>query len=192
MKYKVIVFDFFGVMSTVVAPRWFKEYFADDAITEIKKKYVQPSDAGTITEGDFFNEVSYLVPKTPAAIRGEWMDMVSINTDLVAYIKTLRNSYKTALCSNSPSLFLRDIMKKNELDGLYDSIIISGEVHIIKPDPAIFKLVLNTFDAEPHEAIFIDDSPRNVAGAKALGMNSFIFSGVEKLKADLASIGVVA
>lgn len=56
-----------------------------------------------------------------------------------------------------------------ELDQL-DMVMMSNEVHLLKPDPDIYRLVLQMMDTPPEQAIFIDDSHENVAAAEALGI----------------------
>jgi 2-haloacid dehalogenase len=67
---------------------------------------------------------------------------------------------------------------------------VSGDVKLIKPDPAIYKLHAKTFDLDPAATIFIDDSLPNVLGARSCGWKAEHFTGVEKWKADLARHGV--
>ena len=62
------------------------------------------------------------------------------------------------------------------MDGAFDEIVISCEIHMIKPDPAIFHYTLDKLRIDPQEAIFIDDRSVNVEGAQALGMHAFQFS----------------
>jgi putative hydrolase of the HAD superfamily len=56
-----------------------------------------------------------------------------------------------------------------ELDEL-DLVIMSSEVHLLKPDPEIFELALELLDVPPQNALFVDDSAVNVAAAHALGI----------------------
>ncbi len=72
----------------------------------------------------------------------------------------------------------------------FDDIVLSGEVGIAKPDPAVYRLVCDRNEMEPSEAVFLDDSPTNVAGAHAVGMPAFSFTGAEQARADLRSVGL--
>ena len=51
-------------------------------------------------------------------------------------------------------------------------VVVSGRVKLIKPDPAIFELLLNQFTLKADESIFIDDNAANIATAKSLGFKT--------------------
>ncbi len=75
----------------------------------------------------------------------------------------------------------------SELEG----IVISGDVGVTKPDPAIFEHCRDRFAFEHHQAVFIDDSPANVDAAAALGWSALRFDSPERLRDDLARLGLV-
>ena len=59
----------------------------------------------------------------------------------------------------------------DDLAETFDAIVISGEVGLRKPDPAIYRLVLDKLDVQPARAAFVDDAPVNIEAADALGMH---------------------
>ena len=59
----------------------------------------------------------------------------------------------------------------------FDGVLISGREGIKKPDPRIFTLLLDRFGLQPDAAVYIDDSPRNVAAAEACGIRAVHFDG---------------
>ncbi|WP_159947112.1 HAD family phosphatase [Rhizobium sp. 18065] len=71
-------------------------------------------------------------------------------------------------------------------------VTVSGEIGLIKPDVAIYDKHAGDFGLEPAQTVFIDDSYANVEGARAAGWQAVHFTGAEKLKADLAALGVAA
>jgi 2-haloacid dehalogenase len=71
-----------------------------------------------------------------------------------------------------------------------DGILISGEVKVGKPDPAIFREFLRRFDLIASNTVYIDDSQANVTAAAALGMIAFRFSDADHLRVDLRSVGL--
>jgi 2-haloacid dehalogenase len=68
----------------------------------------------------------------------------------------------------------------------FESILVSAEVGLIKPDPAIFRLLLERIGRAPAECIYIDDNPKNVASAGALGFDAIAFQSAPQLRAALA------
>jgi 2-haloacid dehalogenase len=71
-------------------------------------------------------------------------------------------------------------------------VTVSGEVRVIKPDPVIYELHAESFGLEPAATLFIDDSEKNVEGARAAGWQAVHFRGTDQLKSDLASFRLAA
>ena len=69
-------------------------------------------------------------------------------------------------------------------------VTVSGEVGLIKPDRAIYDRHAATFGLEPSATIFIDDSQKNVDGAKAAGWQAVLFTGADRLERDLQALGI--
>lgn len=57
---------------------------------------------------------------------------------------------------------------------LFDGIVISGECHLIKPDPAIFSYILDKYNLDPSECVFIDDQKINVDAARSCGIYAIL------------------
>ena len=73
----------------------------------------------------------------------------------------------------------------------FDGMVVSGDEKLIKPDPAIFHLLLERHDIDPKHALYIDDAPRNVDAAKALGMRAHLFRGAPELERELRMVGLL-
>ena len=74
---------------------------------------------------------------------------------------------------------------------LFEDVVVSGEERVAKPDPAVFRLVLDRFALEPGRTVFVDDSPRNVAAAADAGLVALRFHGADPLRADLVRLGLL-
>ena len=66
--------------------------------------------------------------------------------------------------------------------------IFSHEVGVRKPDLRIYKLALKTAGVAASEAVFIDDKPKNLVPAKALGMKVILFQSADQLQQVLTKI----
>jgi len=73
---------------------------------------------------------------------------------------------------------------------LLDGVVVSGSEGIAKPDPQIFRLIANRFDFDPERAVFIDDSPVNVAASEAVGFHGIQFTDAGELRAKLIALGL--
>ncbi len=74
---------------------------------------------------------------------------------------------------------------------LLDGIVISGDVKLIKPDPAIFQTLLNKIGHKAEECVFIDDHLPNVKAAQALGFIAIQFQSPEQLERELHQLGIL-
>ena len=73
----------------------------------------------------------------------------------------------------------------------FRDIIVSGEVKLLKPDPAIYWLALDRFGLKPAEALFVDDRKINVEGAEAVGMKAHLFIDADGLRRRLKAEGLL-
>jgi len=71
-----------------------------------------------------------------------------------------------------------------------EAVLVSGEVGLAKPDPAIYELLVDRFALDPARTVFTDDSPPNVASAAALGLLALHFTDADRLRSDLAGLGL--
>ena len=73
----------------------------------------------------------------------------------------------------------------------FRGIVVSGEVKLLKPDPAIYWLALDRFRLRPAETLFVDDRAINVEAARAVGMKAHLFAGADDLEARLRAEGLL-
>lgn len=108
-----------------------------------------------------------------------------LDRPLVELIRSLRPRYKIGLLSNNfPSL--RRLLREHwHIEDAFDSIVISAEVHLLKPDPRIYSLALEQLGILPGEAVFVDDFRYNLTGAQAVGMQTVHFKNSLQTQADL-------
>ena len=76
--------------------------------------------------------------------------------------------------------------------GWFRDVVISGEVGVIKPDPSIFRLLLERHALDPTRTAYVDDSDANVSVAERLGMIAIRFKGPGALRTDLTRLGLLA
>lgn len=73
---------------------------------------------------------------------------------------------------------------------LLDGKVVSGDECLIKPDPAIFRLLLDRYGLEAGESIFVDDNRANVEAASGVGMKGLRFVSADQLREDLRALGI--
>ena len=73
----------------------------------------------------------------------------------------------------------------------FDGVVRSGEERTRKPFPEIYQVLLNRFKVNPSEAVFIDDSLRNIKGAEAIGIAGIHFQSPQQLLQDLKQSQII-
>jgi 2-haloacid dehalogenase len=69
--------------------------------------------------------------------------------------------------------------------------VVSGQVRALKPDPAIYRALIDTHAIDPHRAVFIDDVPANAAAATEHGIHGIHFTTPEALRRELVTLGLL-
>ena len=73
----------------------------------------------------------------------------------------------------------------------FDGIVVSGEERLLKPDPRLFRCLLERYDIAPGRAVFIDDNRHNVDAAVALGVHGIQFHSPAQLRDELVGLGLL-
>ncbi|MGB0384210.1 MAG: HAD family hydrolase [Ardenticatenaceae bacterium] len=73
----------------------------------------------------------------------------------------------------------------------FEVIVLSGKVKLVKPDPAIYDVLLKRSNRSPQECLFIDDSYKNIAAARELGFHAIHFQSPHQLRSELREMGVL-
>jgi epoxide hydrolase-like predicted phosphatase len=121
------------------------------------------------------------------SFRREYFSGDRLDEELVGLIEELRGRYKIGLLSNAPDRLETWLAEEWGITDLFDAVVYSAKVHLVKPDPSIFRIILERLDVAPPEAVFIDDYPPNVDAALRLGMQAIRFTSTEALRHDLRS-----
>ena len=119
---------------------------------------------------------------------GRWTEMLKGPIpESVEILRQLKDSgkYKLyALTNWQAGLFDIALVRYNFLHW-FDGRVVSGEEKMRKPFPEFYQRLLDRYHVKPSEALFIDDSLRNVKAAETLGIDSIHFTSPQQLKAEL-------
>ncbi len=192
---KAIIFDFGRVISAQKPASLFRGYEDELGLSPgVLNRVMFGSDAwqetlvGRKTADDYWREIGpALGLRTPdeiEAFRRRYHADEAINTGVVALIRRLHGRYKLAVLSNSPP-GLAQWLADWEILHLLDVVVCSGDEGVVKPDLAIFEMVLERLDVAPEEAVFIDDYPGHVKAARSLGLHGILFTTSEALESEL-------
>ena len=187
---KTIAFDLGGVIITIdqsQAIQRFKEIGAVEV-----EKYLDPYtqtgifgdlEHGLISAEDFRKELGSLMGKEftaeqcAYAWQGYAKEVPQRNLDTVTRLR--QQGYRVVLLSNTNSYMMEWAMspafdgKGHALKDYFDHCYLSYQMKMMKPSEEIFREVLRQEQTFPHEVLFVDDGPRNVASASQIGFRTF-------------------
>jgi epoxide hydrolase-like predicted phosphatase len=191
---KVVIFDFFGVFCPDITLEWFKTTVPDhQAKLATFQSICTRSDYGQLSRKDFFKEVSELagisIPSMESGVEAQTV----IDMKLVKFVKHLKNAgYRMVCLSNGTHEWTLRVITDNGLGSLFDEIVLSGDLGIVKPNPQIYLTMLRKLDITPNEAIFIDDKKINIDAANELGIVSILFESTASLIDQLQKLFDIA
>jgi len=152
-------------------------------------------EEGRISPQDFFVKVKETLnlPLEYERFLPIWNEIFYLsreNLKVYDLAKSLKNDYRLALLSNVDILHLEYLKDKFPVFDAFDAIIASCELKMKKPDPRIYQKTLEALGVQPEHTFYTDDRPELIQGARRLGIQGFIFKGIEQLNQDLASVGI--
>jgi putative hydrolase of the HAD superfamily len=152
-------------------------------------------EEGKLTPQEFFKRV-----KETLDLKLEYESFVPIWNDIFflsaknravySLANTLRANYRVVLLSNINILHYEYLKQYFPVFSIFHKVFASFELGVIKPDQAIYKKALDDLGVSAEDVFYTDDRPELVESAKKLGINSFLFTGIEQLKKDLVFSGV--
>jgi putative hydrolase of the HAD superfamily len=173
-----LLVDFGGVLTNPLDPL-LREFcrvkgLDEDAITCLMmpgssfKTELDAFERGEISEPAFTPRFASHLGLAPNEMADMWIDLRLEERmfDVVSHFRSQR--VRTCLLSNSWGL---DVYPRDRLAEAFDGVVISGEVGMRKPEPAIFCHAAKLIGVEPHSCIVVDDSASNLDGAQAVGMS---------------------
>jgi putative hydrolase of the HAD superfamily len=180
---KAIVFDCFGVLCGGSL-----EYFVEIAPPENKRAVYDVSrsgDYGYISRKEYLKSMGELLDITPQEIDAISKKKHVVNPEMIEFVRLLRKTHKTAMLSNIGHSVMNTIFMPEQLNELFDTVVLSADLGMVKPHPEAYELTATRLSLMPEECIMIDDSVRNVEGAEMTGMKGVLYGSAEQVKADV-------
>ncbi len=193
MATKLILFD----LEDVLVNSWHSISDKLD-IDEADFKVIDHSDLrvdlqlGKITEDKFFEEfiklthTKFSVDQLKTLVR----EALIPKKEMIEFAKELKSKYKIAILSNFTKEWADYLIRKYEIDKIFDATFWSFERGLKKPWHDAYLQVTKHFGIAPQETLFIDDKIRNTEAAAKLGFQVVTFEGIGQLKRDLDVLGV--
>jgi 2-haloacid dehalogenase len=202
MPEKTIIFDFGGVLIDWNPRYVYQQIFATREETDWFLGNICTSEWNlTIDAGKpFARAVNELAEKHPEWFRQieafhlRWEEMlggeISESVDILSEIQ--KEGFRVYGLTNWSAETFPIAFEKYKFLQTLDGIVVSGREKLIKPDPEIFKVLLNRYQLQAGNCIFIDDNPDNINIAAQLGFNVLHFTSSGKLREDLIKSGILS
>jgi epoxide hydrolase-like predicted phosphatase len=199
--YAAVLFDFGGVLTTSVwdsfAAFLRKEGLEPDKIKNLFRHDpealadLRGLETGELTEGEFEQKFgARLGLKDTEGLIDSMFAGMQPDEAMVAACKEIRAAgLLTGLITNSWSTSHYD---RELLAELFDTAVISAEVHMHKPQPEIYRLAAERLEVATEECIFVDDLRENCEGAEAVGMTAVRHRSAAETIAKLTELTGVA
>ena len=191
------IFDFGNVLAEF-CPYKLTSPFVDDEeerkyISEVvfDRLYWDKLDLGTITDDEVKMQIRSRVPDNLADIAcrvyDNWVNTITPVKNMQQLIYDIHKTGKKLYLLSNISIGFANSYNSvkwiKELLDCFDGLVFSGVIGKVKPHKDIFEYVINSFNLNAEECLFIDDSERNIEGAKAVGIKGYLFDGdAEKLR----------
>jgi len=184
MSIRAVFFDYGGVIVRTefqaprqhLAERLGMEYEDLEKLVFAGPSHIKAS-LGEISDKEHWAEVTKRLRRPTSetkSIRAEFFAGDVIDREIVEYLRSLKPHYHVGLISNAWS-DLRDYITGKKIDDAFHSMIISGEVGVMKPEARIYQIALEQAGVSPNEAVFVDDFYENIEGCQAVGMHGIHF-----------------
>jgi putative hydrolase of the HAD superfamily len=184
---KAVVFDCFGVL--VGSGLWsiYKQAGGDPvADADFIEELVIQNNAGQLPNGQLNKALADKI----GISEEEYMEFVRAdekpNVSVFEYIRSeLYGKYRLAILSNANTGTIERKIP-SELMQYFDTVVVSADVGMQKPDPEIFKHTIRTTGVEPNEALFIDDREVYLPGAVEAGLRALLFN-IDTFREDISN-----
>lgn len=180
---KNIIFDVGNVLIAFDPLKWLMKTYEDFELVELLYKEVFQSeewkllDQGTITDKEAYDRVARRLPgleQDVERILFHWesflIEEMTFSTFILKKLKAM--GYKLYALSNYPERGFENTEKFYPFFSLFDGKVVSYACGEMKPDEKIYEILLDQYQLDPKECVFIDDTLANVETARRLGMEA--------------------
>lgn len=206
MQIKAVIFEFGSVMATFFRPELFQSLEVElglqaGSLSEIlwRSPEWRLAEVGAIGGQEYWRRIAPRlgfqgqVERSQVRIRDLQRALfgdVEVDPNMVDLLRRLRSRHRTGSLSNTSVSRPQRLVKRYNLEGLFDEVVLSAAVGLTKPDPAIYRLALQRLGAAPETTVFVDDYEPNVAAAVEQGIQGVRFREYESLVSALERLGV--
>lgn len=205
MDIKHLIFDLGNVIIPLDEARtWdtISSWCTDGVFERLVKEVFQPYEKGLIADETMINRIQARAHTTPSprqTIRAWNAMLLDIPAHRMDMLKRLKNDYHISILSNTNALHfqwvqntLRSRYQVDDFSPLYaHHSFYSHNVHLRKPDPAIYEHVAEVTGIPPDQSYFFDDKIENVNAARTQGFQARQIEAGEEVADVLRQLGLI-
>ena len=203
VAYQGLVLDFGGVVTTdfhgALAAFCVREGLAPDAVSRALgalpegREVFAAAEAGRVPQRELERMLARQLGVRGEDLIGRMLGGLRPRPETADLAKRARAAgVATAVLSNSWDPGGHDPYGGYDLAGLFDVVVISDQVGLRKPEPAIYDLTASKLGLRPEDCVFVDDTPANLVTARQLGMAAVHFTGAPSDFAEIERLIGVA
>lgn len=199
---RVVVLDLGGVVFRYRPERRFEGFARLTGLdpTDVRKRlmdsgYSRGCDAGRLNPDAAYREGLRLLGTrmTLERFRDVWISAFDPDTAVVELARQLKAQTSLAMLSNNSTLVAGGLEARYpEVMELFRPRLFSAEAGILKPDPRLFRTLLDLVGESAERVLYVDDEPVHVAAAGALGMQTCRFTDAAGLAVRLDELGLTS
>ena len=156
---------------------------------------IRETNLGRLAPVPFYERVRELVGLPPEmdflAFRAAYCSIFRAKPEMDRLLARLAPRCRLGLLSNTDLMHHHVIEEQFPIFSVPTVRVLSYQVGLFKPDPAIYRLAVERLGTAPAETLFVDDLQANVDGARAVGLQGLLFSGEPALARDLQHLGML-
>ena len=186
---KALIFDCFGVIypdTLAIVGRDFLKLH--DPRRQILRDLRVQADRGFISRNEFWDQAAKIMGTNRTELNKRLGAVQGADWQLLEYIKTLRQTYKTAVLSNVGSDFMARVFAPKKSTDYFDELVLSFETGFLKPDRAAYETAAERLGCAAAECMMIDDQERHCDGAVAAGMKAIHYHDFVQFKHELGRL----
>ncbi len=164
-----VIYPFADDVAELLVP--FVQEKNSGAATEVIEQAYYAASLGKLSSAQFWEKVGL-----SRSLEDEYMSRFRLSDGLLDFLAEMNDRQIAVWClSNDLSEWSRKLRRKFELEKLMHGFLISADVMVRKPDPAIYKYLVKVTEIEAQDTLLVDDRPANLDTAAQLGFNTVLF-----------------
>ena len=195
MKINTVIFDIGGVLVDFGREHFFEQFGHTPDMCRllyertVRSPHWKEFDLGLLPDDEVIDLFAEYTPELGREIRESMANVNGVVRRMDAAIPWINeikaSGRKTLYLSNYSMKVARDNAEAMDFLPHLDGGLLSCDYHVIKPDPAFYRILIDKYDLDPARCVFLDDLEENLATARELGIHTILVRDHEQAAADL-------